>query len=289
MRGEVNKISCQQVQTIFSPELRAQLSVIAKGHPCGIYLAGGTVRDLLLGRSPADVDLTVACHARVWAKELSRLTGGAYVELGREEDAARVVWRDEIIDFSSFRAGATTIDQELTKRDLTINALGLCIDPLFDGSGCKEGTEFSVIDPLGGVKDLAAGVIRVCSRTSLLEDPLRILRVFRFAATLGFTVQSETSQEVRRQRQRIVTVAAERIAHELDLIMASEQGAHRAFVQMAETGALFEVIPELRVGVGMEQPASHHLDVFDHLLETLRQMEQIQQNPGRYFPKNRGS
>lgn len=283
MGSEEKKIACSRVQALFSPELLDHLSGIAGRRPKGIYLAGGTVRDLILGRTPADVDITVACHAKAWAGELARLTGGAFVELGREEDAARVVCQSQVIDFSSFRAGAVSIDQELTKRDLTINALGLCIDPVFDGSGCVQGMEFPVIDPLQGVGDLATGVVRVCSKQSLTDDPLRMLRVFRFAATLGFDIVPETLTEVCRHRERIAQVAVERIAHELDLIMASAR-AYPAFVRMAGTGLLFEILPELRAGVGMEQPASHHLDVFDHLLETLHQMERIQDDPGRYFP-----
>lgn len=286
VQKEVKKIACSRIRALFSPELLHHLTSIAKRQPSGIYIAGGTVRDLILGRTPADVDLTVACHARVWAGELARLTGGAFVELGRDEDAARVVWQSEVVDFSSFRAGATSIYQELTKRDLTVNALGLGIDPLFNGSDCVENEEFSVIDPLGGVKDLAAGLIRVCSKQALSDDPLRMLRVFRFAATLGFVVAPDTLAEVWFRREQIAKIAAERIAHELDLIMASGQ-AHSTFMLLARTGLLFEVIPELQAGIGMEQPASHHLDVFDHLLETLQQMERIQHDPGKYFPRNR--
>ena len=286
MIEEVMKISCQRVRALFSAELLKYLSNIAERQPRGIFLAGGTVRDLLLGREPADVDLTVACHAKAWAGELAQMTDGAYVALGRDEDAARVVWQGETIDFSSFRAGATTIDHELTKRDVTINGLGLCIDPLLDGSGCKEEEELPVIDPLGGLQDLDDGVIRLCARQSIVDDPLRMLRVFRFSAALGFAIQPETLEEVRRQRERISLVAVERVAHELDLIMATER-AYPAFVQMAATGLLFEIIPELQAGVGMEQPASHHLDVYEHLMETLQQMERIQQEPGVYFPKNR--
>jgi poly(A) polymerase len=285
MNGQSITISCERVRTLFSPELLDVLTVIAHDQPAGIYLAGGTVRDLLLGRQPADVDLTVACHGKVWARELARRTGGAFVELGQEEDAGRVVFQGETVDFSSFRAGATTIDQELTKRDLTINGLGLCIDPLMDRAGCAGDEEFAVIDPQGGVRDIRDGVIRLCSRQSIVDDPLRLLRVFRFAASLGFRVAAATLAEVEERRQLIAGVAPERTAHELDLIMASER-AYQSFALMAETGLLFEIIPELLPGVGMEQPASHHLDVFEHLLETLRQMERIQRDPGQFFSEN---
>ncbi len=285
MMEEQKKIACRDVRNLFSGNIFTSLGVIAGDHPSGVYLAGGTVRDLLLGRKPADVDLTVACHGRAWAEELARLTGGTFVMLGKEEDAGRVVLGKETLDFSSFRAGAVTIEQELVKRDLTINGLGLCLDSLIRRAGCDHGTTLTVIDPQGGVQDLASGLIRLCSVHSLVDDPLRLLRVFRFAAVLGFTIVTETMDAVRNHKERIAAVAPERIAHELDLIMASDR-AHQNLTLMAETGLLFEIMPELLAGVGMEQPASHHLDVFDHLLETLRQMERIQRDPGRFFPEH---
>ncbi len=285
MNDQRISISCERIRTLFSPELLDVLAVIARDQPAGIYLAGGTIRDLLLGRQPADVDLTVACHGKAWAYELARRTGGSFVELGREEDAGRVVFQGETVDFSSFRAGAVNIDQELVKRDLTINGLGLCIDALIGRGACVENEEFTIIDPRDGVQDVRDGVIRLCSRQSIVDDPLRLLRVFRFAASLGFRVADATLAEVEGRRQLITGVAPERIAHELDLIMGSDR-AYKSFVLMAETGLLFEIIPELLPGVGMEQPASHHLDVFEHLLETLRQMERIQKDPGNFFPGN---
>jgi len=190
-------IDCRQVRGLFSSKLLAALTSIARNQPGGIYLAGGTVRDLLLGREPADVDLTVSCHGKIWARELARLTGGAFVELGREEDAGRVVGNNEITDFSSFRAGAVTIDDELTKRDLTINGLGLCLDPLVDSGHCGDEQELTVIDPRGGVRDIRSKVIRLCSKQSIIDDPLRLLRVFRFAASLGFTIVDATLAEVK--------------------------------------------------------------------------------------------
>ncbi len=277
------RISCAEVRKLFSEDILASLATIASRYPAGVYLAGGTVRDLILGRKPADVDLTVACHGRAWARDLAHLTGGTFVELGRDEDAGRVVLDGDTIDISTFRAGAVTIEQELDKRDLTINALGLCLDFLVHGAGCDDLAELAVIDPLGGVRDLDNGVIRLCSTRAVIDDPLRLLRVFRFAATLGFIVAGETLTAVEQHKNRIESIAPERIAHELDLIMESGR-AGTAFALMADTGLLFVIMPELLPGRGMEQPASHHLDVFDHLLETLNQAERIQQHPERFFP-----
>ncbi len=276
-------IPLERILALLGPDLLAVLAGIYHVLPDTLYLAGGTVRDLLLGRRPADIDLTVAHRARRWARRLAEQTGGVYVTLGREEDAARVVWQGEGIDFSSFREGATTIGEELLKRDITVNSMAVRIDRLLAAGRDEWPAALEVIDPAGGLLDLKGRLIRVTSRHSFRADPLRLLRIFRFAAVLDFVIEPGTLEQAARQRQLVGRVAAERISHELDLIMASPR-AHPAFGAMAGTGLLWELIPELRAGVGMAQPASHHLDVFAHCLETLGQMEKIQQEPGRYFP-----
>ncbi len=248
-------------------------------------MTGGTVRDLLLGRKPADIDLTVVRRAKQWAALLAEQTGGTYVELGREEDAARVVWQGLDVDFSSFREGAASIDEELHKRDLSVNSMALPVHGLFRGLGCAGRDELPVIDPVGGALDLEKRLIRVTSKESFVSDPLRMLRVFRFAAVLDFAVDADTLLQVHERRREIERVSRERVAHELDLIMSSPR-ACPAFVGLQQSGLLWEILPELRAGVGMEQPASHHLDVFSHCLEALRQMEFVLASPGNCFPEN---
>ncbi len=271
---------------LFPDGLLDKLAAVHGEFPGDVYMTGGTVRDLLLGRKPADIDLTVVHRAKLWADRLAACTGGTYVELGREEDAARVVWHGLDVDFSSFREGAASIDRELYKRDITVNSMALPVHGLLRDPDCGNHETLPVIDPVGGLKDLEDQRVRVTSRESFHSDPLRMLRVFRFAAVLGFTVDSETGEQVRLHRQEIERVSPERVAHELDLIMASGR-AHPAFVGMHKCELLWELLPELRAGAGMDQPASHHLDVFDHCLEALHQMELVQANPGNYFPGNK--
>lgn len=280
------KIALSTVEKIFPKEILDHLTFIAACQPKGVYLAGGTVRDILLGRSPADVDLTVSCHARQWARELSDRCGGAFVALGRDEDAARVVWRGISFDFSSFRDGAVNILEDLAKRDLSINSLAVCIDNIIGNDGHHQEI-LPLIDPCSGIDDLQAGVIRFSSSRSPLDDPLRLLRVFRFGAVMGFDILAETMELVSRHQDLIRRVSPERVAYELDHIMASER-AYSGFTLMAETRILFTIFPEMLSGVGMEQPASHHLDVFGHLIQSLAEMEKIQGNPGKYFPKHHG-
>ncbi len=287
MSSSERKIQLSRVKDIFPKEILEHLSCLTEHHSEGIYLAGGTVRDLLIGRKPADLDLTVSFNARQWAYELSNCCGGALVALGREEDAARVVWKNINFDFTSFRDGTTTIEQDLSLRDFTVNSLGICIDKMLTSDRSHKDQLLPVIDPCHGLKDLAAGVIRFSSSRSPLDDPLRLLRAFRFGAILGFDVIPETMKIIRRHRDLIGRVSPERIACELDHIMASTR-AYQGFALMKESKILFTIFPELLSGVGMEQPASHHLDVFDHLLVTLTEMEKIQANPGKYFPKHQG-
>ncbi|MDW7773197.1 MAG: HD domain-containing protein [Desulfobulbaceae bacterium] len=281
--GKINrKARLSQVAALLGEDLVGMLSLIRSRRNGSIYLTGGTVRDLLLDRVPMDIDLTVREDARGWAADFSEMTGGTLVPLGRDEDAARVVWQKRDIDFSSFREGAATIDAELTKRDITINSLAVSLREVLD-TRFPGPEETEVIDPAGGLDDLEQGLIRVTSEYAFRSDPLRLLRVFRFAAALGFTVESRTRNLVERQREWISRPAPERVAYELGLIMKTDL-AYAAFREMSATGLLFEVIPELKPAVGMEQPASHHLDVFDHSLATLRHMELIQENPGCFFP-----
>ena len=266
--------------------LRRHLAVVLGEQGAPLYLAGGVVRDLLRGVTPADIDLTVRDGARAWAARLAELCGGALVALGRDEEAARVVSGGVSVDFAAFREGATDILDDLTRRDLTINAMALRIDPLLlDPGADAAGT--TLLDPTGGWADLAAGVVRATGPEAFTADPLRLLRVFRFAACLDFRIDPGTLAMAGRQGGLIVAPAPERIAHELDLIMASNR-AHRTCAQMAETGLLGHILPELQAGSGMLQPASHHLDVLGHSLEALRHLEALTLAPAIRFPGQGG-
>ncbi len=279
------KLPCQAVADLFPAGLLGKLATVHDVMHGDVYMTGGTVRDLLLGRKPADIDLTVVRRAKQWAELLVEQTGGTYVELGREEDAARVVWQGLDVDFSSFREGASSIDEELHKRDISVNSMALPVHGLLHDPGCLSHAELPVLDPVGGLQDVEDKLIRMTARESFSSDPLRMLRVFRFAAVLDFAVDSDTLQEIRLQRSTIERVSRERVAHELDLIMATDR-AHQAFAEMHQCGLLWEILPELQAGAGMDQPASHHLDVFEHCLEALHQMELVLANLPGYFPDN---
>ena len=290
MKTEAKKktvLKSSQVGELLGQDLIHILTEIHRNIGETPYLTGGTVRDLVMNRKPADIDLTVREDAKGWASKLVRMTGGTYVALGRDEDAARVVWQGRDIDFSSYRDGAVTIDEELTKRDITVNSMAVSLKALLCSNDVPlENQALEVVDPVGGLDDIVNQQIRVTSGLSFTSDPLRLLRVFRFAATLGFLIHGKTLDLVALQKEWISRSAPERVSYELNLIMGSGR-AHRTLKELADTGLLFEIIPELKSGVGMEQPSSHHLDVFDHCLATLEYMEKVQKDPDVYFPQQR--
>lgn len=247
-----------------------------------MYLVGGTVRDWLLKTVPNDLDFTVDCDAVHCCRLLIRtLEGGTFVPLGTaEEDAGRVVWKGLTIDFSSFRKGASTIEEDLCLRDFTINAMGLPFTPFLDA-----GMVLLPIDPLNGREDLERGILRACPR-AFVNDPLRMVRGYRFRARFGFVLEEETLAAIRGHAHLLGRVSVERISYEMNLIMGSGR-AHEVIAAMADSGLLFLVIPELQQGVDLEQPESHHLDVFRHSLVALENMEAILAAPEQYYPECR--
>lgn len=274
------------VENIFLQYPKSLARVLARvigGRSGRFYLTGGLVRDRLLGRKSVDLDITVPIGGVDCARELARELGGAFVLLDEKEDVGRVVWRGYNVDLAAFREGAKTIDEDLKKRDFTINALGLRVSC----GGLEPGGfnwESDIIDPTGGVVDLEAGLIRHTSPRVFASDPLRLLRAYRFTAALDFTIAPDTEKLIREHAGLISQTAPERLSYELQLIMESCR-AGAAFDMMGDSGVLAALFPELLAGVGVLQPASHHLDVFGHSMAALREMEAIQGNPEQYFPE----
>ena len=206
----------------------------AQGLP--IYLVGGMVRDLLLGRPSYDLDFAVDGEAMALARRLADVLGGAYVPLDASRDVARVVLRTEQgqihVDLARLRAEG--IEADLRARDYTINALAVPI------AGDLE----DLLDPTGGRGDLAAGLLRIPYDQAFADDPLRILRGIRLRATLGFTFTAETEALARRWAPMLRRVSAERIRDELAQILALPQAAESlAYAGILGLGEL--LFPEL--------------------------------------------
>jgi len=249
-------------------KLHLALTAIAERSP-GAWLVGGAVRDLLLNRTSADLDLAVAARGEGFAEELRKQLGeGTLVRLGdSDEDAIRLVWRGLDIDIASLRGGAQSIEEDLCHRDYTIGAMALPLLPLLRGEAT------ALIDPLGGQADLENRLLRVCPG-AFAADPLRMLRGYRFAGQLAMTMTAATRRAIGDAAAAITTVAAERIRHELDILIEQPHGGEQ-FPIMWDDGLLPHILPELAAGDGVDQPDFHHLDVLRHNLQALLQVEEL--------------
>lgn len=232
------------------------------------WLVGGAVRDRLLGRSVArpDLDLAVAGDVEAAARALAREGRAAVFPLSEDFGAWRVIaygdgWQADLSPLFG-----ETIEEDLTRRDFTVNAIA---EPLAGGEP---------IDPTGGREDLAAGRLRVVSATSLVDDPLRVLRVARFACELGLEPDAGTAAAARDAAPGLAGVAAERVYYELKRIVASADPVGGVELLDA-TGAIAVVLPELALLAGVEQSAYHHLDVRDHTLAVLAETVALERDP----------
>ena len=169
-----------------------------------VWLVGGAVRDLYLGRAVHDLDLVVPSEALALGRQLAGRIGGAFVPLDTERGCARIVLaeRQFEIDIADFRA--PDLAGDLAARDFSLNALA--VDLAGDGA---------IIDPTGGLDDLDGGIVRLLGREALIEDPLRGLRGVRIAAQLGFRLDDETRRQIRSLASTLIHPAAERVREEL--------------------------------------------------------------------------
>jgi poly(A) polymerase len=243
-----------------------------------MYVVGGAVRDLFLGRSSPDVDLAIDRDALVFGDHLADVLSGRFIILDVDEGVGRFVCQGHVVDIAVFKDSSVTIEEDLARRDFTINAMAIALG---DWLAHKQGA--AIIDPCGGKDDLRHQLIRLVSQNALLDDPLRILRGFRLQALTGFGLDHDFITRAVAHRNLLALPAAERISTELHLIFESSR-ASKVVGAMAQNGILAQVCPELMSGSGVEQPASHHLDVFGHNLAALRAMDDIIRQPGKYFP-----
>lgn len=258
-------------------EYYPQLSQVVDAlKPCKrrVFLVGGALRDHYLGRQGHDFDFAVDQGAVVLAKKLAKHIKGAFVLLDREHGSARVVkkWRGEVWTFDLTDWRAASIEKDLKARDFTINALAADI--------FKAHQPLDVLEVKGSRRDLKSGVVRMVSRDAFKDDPLRLLRAFSLKATLGFKIERETLGRIKKEAHLITTVAMERVREEIFKVLGSSR-AHGTLLEMDKVGLLAYVIPQTTVMAGMPQGGYHHLDVWQHSLETVLQLEKILLDPGR--------
>lgn len=252
--------------------LLARVSQILTERDVRSYLVGGFVRDALLGRATADIDIAVSGDALETAQNMADALGGKYVVLDEVNRVARVVLTEESrpgqLDFSTIE---DSIESDLSRRDFTIDAMAVDLQRAYSGDNFSLATDM-LIDPFGGQIDLARRVVRVVADAAFGADSLRLLRAVRLAAELGFYIDARTEALIRRDHQLISSVAGERIREELLRLLAIPR-AGQAITYLTELELLTTIIPDLERARGVEQPVLHVWDVFHHLLRTVASVE----------------
>jgi poly(A) polymerase len=247
----------------------AQLARIFSESGHQLFLVGGSVRDALLGRIDGEFDFDFATDARPdsiagllerWADAVYTV-GATFGTVAAIKDGRTVevtTFRNEVYRDDSRKPHVSfsdDIETDLARRDFTINAIAFSL------------MEMEPVDPHGGLADLGRGILRtpLDPTVSFSDDPLRMLRLFRFRAMLGFTPDEAAITAVREMGQRLEIVSAERIRDELSkLLMTPAPG--RALSELVATGLAVHFLPELPELAMEQDPNQRHKDVLAHTL-----------------------
>jgi len=268
------------LQAIDNPLLhRIGETADALGLEC--YVVGGYVRDIILQRPSKDIDVVVVSTDKTpspgiqLAQALAKALGkGAHVSVFRNFGTAQLKWHEHEVEFVGARRESYnrdsrkpivedgTLDDDLHRRDFTINALAVCLNEAKFGH---------FIDLFDGLLDLEDGIIATPLDPDITfsDDPLRMMRCIRFATQLRFQIEEETAEALKRNAERIKIISQERIIDELNKIMMTPSPSI-GFIELSRSGLLPLILPEVAALEGVEsRNGKAHKDNFYHTLEVL--------------------
>jgi poly(A) polymerase len=241
------------------------------------WVVGGALRDELLGREVTDIDIAVEGDPEAAAHELATQVRGPVFRLSEDFGAWRVVDRrgGRVYDFAPLQGA--TIEDDLRKRDFTVNAMARPVVAQAPGGARRAAMASAgeLIDPLGGRSDVESRTLRVIGPESYESDPLRPLRLARFAAELGFQPDPETERLTAEAAPRVPEASGERVFAELRRLVLAEQMV-QGLALADRLGLLHAVLPELAALHDVEQSHFHHTDVYGHTLEVLERLVELE-------------
>jgi poly(A) polymerase len=238
----------------------------------GAYLVGGFLRDAYWGQASRDLDLAAAPPLEPLLDAVARACGSAPFRLNARFQSYRAECGGYAIDITPLHADSIAAD--LLLRDYTINALAVPLTAL--GAGARADALLAHPQALA---DLDARRLRMAARANLADDPLRILRGYRLLAEAELAVDEETRQAWRELAPAVLSSAPERIHDELLRILAAPGSCEPVVRLLAKDGLLFTLLPPLAAEQGCEQNGFHHLDVWEHTLLSLRELERLRHAP----------
>ncbi len=230
-----------------------------------IYLVGGYLRDIYLNRvrENPDIDFALSKGSIDFARGLAKHIKSGFVVLDKTHGCARLVKRlnhkTYTLDFTDFRG--ETLKEDLWKRDFTINTLALDLDKRDE-----------LLDYYQGLEDLKSKKIKVVNKNSFNDDPVRILRAFSLSSLFGFRIDKNTLNLIKIKKNKLKRVSFERIRDELFKILENRD-SFNYFKRLDNLNILSIIIPEIELMRGVQQGPYHHLGIWQHSLESLRQLE----------------
>lgn len=226
-----------------------------------VLLVGGVIRDYCLGKNNFDKDIIVVDKdAKTYAEELAKFLDASYVPLDEENKIYRLVLQDKINFIDITNPVENSIEKDLARRDLRMNAIA------FDLQDKK------FIDIFDGFKDLENSKINIISEQNLVDDPLRLLRIFRFQAITGFEIDNEVKELAKKHYKLINNPAKERINYELMKLFDGDFTV-KALKNLDECNLLCEILPIFNDVKKVPPNTHHHLPLIGHSMETVRQIE----------------
>jgi poly(A) polymerase len=254
-----------------------RLLAIAQQSSVKLYVVGGALRDICLGHPAQDLDLAMTGDVMAFAQVVANHLGAAYVPMDAARGEARIVYRKrDTLDFAQFKGDDIIAD--LQHRDFTINAMACPLATLLTRAAPE------IIDPHGGGQDLEARCIRMVSPGVFTDDPLRLLRAFRFAANLDFQLDPVTLALIETEAPHLREAAAERIHSELLKLFAARSSSPH-LMTMARVGLLDSLFPELAVIRGLPHEPGQPVDLGMHSIQTYQAVEALINDPGPRLPE----
>ena len=242
------------------------LQEIIKNFTNEIYLVGGSVRDYFLGKNSFDRDIIVVDEDPcLFSKKVAEMFDATFISLDEINKIYRIVLKDKINYLDITSPIENSIEKDLKRRDISINSIAVNI---------RSG---EIIDYTNGINDIKNKVIRCISEKNIEDDPLRILRIYRFHSLFGFDITDETLSAVKKYSKLVKKPAIERINYEI-LKLFSGEFAHITLEKMNEVGILDDIFPFIIDVKKIPPNTHHHLDLFHHCLETVKQIQKIYEN-----------
>ena len=231
-----------------------------------VVLVGGAVRDAVLGRSGADLDLAVPRGALALAERVAARLGATAVVLDAERGAARVAGPGLQLDLNDFRA--PSLEGDLVARDFTVNALAVPLELLVTAG------QAPIVDPTGGLEDLRRRRLRPAGPGVLTDDPLRPLRAVRLEATLGLRLTPAAVRLVRAAAPALGRVSVERVRDEVVTLLRLPTTG-RALRRAEALGLLAVILPEIAPMRAAAQPLPHRFNVLEHSLQAVEASDRL--------------